>query len=513
MLDETNIPALIDDMGSRARAAARVLATTTSEKKYAALISAAHRIEEREQAILDANAEDLAFAEAKGLSSSMVDRLTLDPRRIRAMAQGLREVAEQKDPVGRVLAEWTVPSGLHIQRVATPLGVIGVIYESRPNVTADAGALCLQSGNAVILRAAARVSILPLPSTNASSGASARQARLPEDAIQLVPTRDRAAVSAMLGAVRHIDVIVPRGGKGLVGLVQSEARVPVFAHLEGICHVYADKDADLEKARRVVLNAKARRTGVCGAAECLLMDWRFYTQHGPVLIEDLLRAGVEVRTEGELLKVPGTVKAAPDDFGREFLDKIIAAKLVDGVDEAIAHIQRYGSGHTEAILTENDATAARFFAELDSAILLRNASTQFADGGEFGMGAEIGIATASSTPGARWERSSSRPSSTSWRATGPCDPRGRASGPQNRATMRSGPSLSARARPRSASASGRSANCTSAACAGARACGLWSAAQAASSNRRRGPSATTSQASPARETTTCPPSGRADSMH
>jgi glutamate-5-semialdehyde dehydrogenase len=392
MLDETNIPALMDDMGSRARAAARVLATTTSEKKYAALISAAHRIEEREQAILDANAEDLAFAEAKGLSPSMVDRLMLDPRRIRAMAQGLREVAEQKDPVGRVLAEWTVPSGLHIQRVATPLGVIGVIYESRPNVTADAGALCLQSGNAVILRGGSE-SLHSSTAIHECLQWGLGQARLPEDAIQLVPTRDRAAVSAMLGAVRHIDVIVPRGGKGLVGLVQSEARVPVFAHLEGICHVYADKDADLEKARRVVLNAKARRTGVCGAAECLLMDWRFYTQHGPVLIEDLLRAGVEVRTEGELLKVPGTVKAAPDDFGREFLDKIIAAKLVDGVDEAIAHIQRYGSGHTEAILTENDATADLFFHQLDSAILIRNASTQFADGGEFGMGAEIGIAT------------------------------------------------------------------------------------------------------------------------
>jgi glutamate-5-semialdehyde dehydrogenase len=220
-----------------------------------------------------------------------------------------------------------------------------------------------------------------------------RAAGLPVAAIQLVPTRDRAAVSAMLQAVEHIDVIVPRGGKGLVGLVQAEARVPVFAHLEGICHVYADRDADLDKARRVVLNAKTRRTGICGAAECLLIDWQFYNKHGAVLIEDLLKAGVEVRTEGELLKVPGTVQAAPDDFGREFLDMIIAARLVDGVDEAIAHIRRYGSSHTESILTENDATAGRFFQRLDSAILMRNASTQFADGGEFGMGAEIGIAT------------------------------------------------------------------------------------------------------------------------
>jgi glutamate-5-semialdehyde dehydrogenase len=220
-----------------------------------------------------------------------------------------------------------------------------------------------------------------------------KSANLPEAAIQFIPTRDRDMVTAMLQATEWIDVIVPRGGKGLVGLVQREARVPVFAHLEGICHVYADRDADLEKARRVVLNAKTRRTGVCGSAECLLIDWQFYTRHGAVLIEDLLKAGVEVRTEGELLKIPGTVKAAPEDFGREFLDMIIAAKLVDGVDEAIAHIRRYGSSHTESILTENDATAARFFERLDSAILMRNASTQFADGGEFGMGAEIGIAT------------------------------------------------------------------------------------------------------------------------
>jgi glutamate-5-semialdehyde dehydrogenase len=322
----------------------------------------------------------------------MLDRLTLDPRRIRSMADGLRQVAEQKDPVGRVLAEWTVPSGLHIQRVATPLGVIGVIYESRPNVTADAGALCLQSGNAVILRGGSE-SLQSSAAIHDCLRWGLGQARLPEDAIQLVPTRDRAMVSAMLGAVRHIDVIVPRGGKGLVGLVQSEARVPVFAHLEGVCHVYADRDADLDKTRRVVLNAKTRRTGICGAAECLLIDWRFYTQHGGVLIEDLLKAGVEVRTEGELLKIPGTTRATPDDFGREFLDLVIAAKLVDGVDQAIAHIRRYGSGHTEAILTENDATAERFFHQLDSAILMRNASTQFADGSEFGMGAEIGIAT------------------------------------------------------------------------------------------------------------------------
>jgi glutamate-5-semialdehyde dehydrogenase len=308
------------------------------------------------------------------------------------MAEGLRAVAEQKDPVGQVMAAWDMPSGLHIERVRTPLGVVGVIYESRPNVTADAGALCLKAGNAVILRGGSE-SFHSSEAIHDCLKDGLRSANLPEDAIQLVPTRDRAAVQAMLTDVRHIDVIVPRGGKGLVGLVQAEARVPVFAHLEGICHVYADRDADLEKARAVVLNAKTRRTGICGAAECLLIDWRFYTQHGGVLIEDLLKAGVEVRAEGELLKIPGTVKAAPEDFGREFLDMIIAARLVDGVDEAIAHIRKYGSQHTESILTENDATAARFFERLDSAILMRNASTQFADGGEFGMGAEIGIAT------------------------------------------------------------------------------------------------------------------------
>lgn len=383
---------LIGEMGRAARGAAVELAYASSERKYAALVSAAHFVWEGRQAILDANYEDLGLAEEKGLSAAMLDRLMLDERRIHAIVDGLRTVAEARDPVGRVLAAWDMPSGLHIQRVATPLGVIGVIFESRPNVAADAGALCLKAGNAVILRGGSE-SFHSTTAIHDCMVRGLREARLPEAAIQLVPTRDRQAVTDMLRATEFIDVIVPRGGKGLVGLVQAEARVPVFAHLEGICHVYADRDADLEKARRVVLNAKTRRTGVCGAAECLLIDWHFYTKHGAVLVEDLLRAGVEVRTEGELLKVPGTVQAAPDDFGREFLDKIIAVKLVDGVDEGIAHIRRYGSSHTEAILTENDETAAKFFQRLDSAILMRNASTQFADGGEFGMGAEIGIAT------------------------------------------------------------------------------------------------------------------------
>ncbi|MGB8812660.1 MAG: glutamate-5-semialdehyde dehydrogenase [Paracoccaceae bacterium] len=387
-----DVAVLMQGIGARARAAAAELAFASQERKYAALVGAAHEVWARRQEILDANCEDLVYGEEKGLSPAMMDRLTLDEGRVRGIVDGLRAVAEQRDPVGEVIAEWDMASGLNIRRVRTPLGVIGVIYESRPNVTADAGALCLKSGNAVILRGGSE-SFHSSTAIHACMVTGLKQAGLPVDAIQLVPTRDREAVTAMLRAVEHIDVIIPRGGKGLVGLVQREARVPVFAHLEGICHVYADRDADLEKARAVVLNAKTRRTGICGAAECLLIDWQFYTKHGAVLIEDLIKAGVEVRTEGELLKVPGTVRAAPEDFGREFLDMIIAAKLVDGVDEAIAHIRRYGSQHTEAILTQNDATAERFFTRLDSAILLRNASTQFADGGEFGMGAEIGIAT------------------------------------------------------------------------------------------------------------------------
>ena len=386
------VTGLMTKIGLAARGAAAELAYASSERKYAALIGAAHWVWEERQAVLDGNHQDMAEGEAKGLSFAMRDRLLLTEGRIAGIVDGLRAVAEQADPVGRVLAEWDRPNGLHIQRVATPLGVVGVIYESRPNVTADAGALCLKAGNAVILRGGSE----SFQSSTALHGCmmrGLREAGLPEAAIQMVPTRDRAMVQAMLRAVEYIDVIVPRGGKGLVGLVQAEARVPVFAHLEGICHVYADRDADLEKARRVVLNAKTRRTGVCGAAECLLIDRGFYTRHGAVLIDDLIAAGVAVRTEGALLRVPGTVQAAPEDFGREFLDMIIAVKLVDGVDEAIAHIRRYGSNHTECILTENDATATRFMQRLDSAILMRNASTQFADGGEFGMGAEIGIAT------------------------------------------------------------------------------------------------------------------------
>ncbi|MDF2143115.1 glutamate-5-semialdehyde dehydrogenase [Paenirhodobacter sp. CAU 1674] len=392
MKDQIDAKTLIETMGAAARAAAAELAFAPAAAKEAALMAAADAVWARRVEIMAANGEDMAYGTNKGLSPAMLDRLALDEGRIKAICDGLRAVAAQADPVGQIIAEWDRPTGLHIQRVRTPLGVIGVIYESRPNVTADAGALCLKAGNAVILRGGSE-SFHSSRAIHACMVDGLRAAGLPEAAIQLVPTRDRAAVAEMLRAVAFIDVIVPRGGKGLVGLVQAEARVPVFAHLEGICHVYADGAADLDKARAVVLNAKTRRTGICGAMECLLIDRAFYDRHGAVLVEDLVKAGVEVRTEGDLLAVPGTVQAQPDDFGREFLDMICAAKIVDGVDGAIAHIRTYGSQHTESILTEDDAAAARFFQRLDSAILMRNASTQFADGGEFGMGAEIGIAT------------------------------------------------------------------------------------------------------------------------
>ncbi|MEM9013222.1 MAG: glutamate-5-semialdehyde dehydrogenase [Pseudomonadota bacterium] len=388
----TTLAAEMTAMGEAARGAAAELAFATAERKYAALISAAEALWQDRAAVLEANVEDMAFAEAKGLSRAMLDRLRLDESRIHGIVDALRAVAEQPDPVGEVIAEWNVVSGLHIRRVRTPIGVVGVIFESRPNVTADAGALCLKSGNAAILRGGSE-SFHSSAAIHRAMLAGLRAANLPEAAIQLVPTRDREAVTAMLKMSEHIDVVVPRGGKGLVGLVQREARVPVFAHLEGICHVFVEKAAEPEMARAIALNAKTRRTGICGAAECLLIDWRFYTEHGAPMIEDLIAAGVEVRAAGELAKIPGTVRAQEEDFGHEFLDMVIAAKLVDGVDEAIAHIRTYGSAHTDCIVTADDAAAERFFSRLDSAILMRNASTQFADGGEFGMGAEIGIAT------------------------------------------------------------------------------------------------------------------------
>jgi glutamate-5-semialdehyde dehydrogenase len=392
MKDAEDFAGLMARIGQAAREAAAELAFAPSRSKRAALEAAADAVWARRAEIVAANAEDLSYGAAKGLSPAMMDRLKLDEARIGSIVKGLRDVAAQGDPVGQVMADWTRPNGLRIRRVRTPLGVVGVIYESRPNVTADAGALCLKAGNAVILRGGSE-SFHSSRAIHACLLDGLRAAGLPEASIQLIPTRDRAMVAEMLRAVAHIDVIVPRGGKGLVGLVQAEARVPVFAHLEGICHVYVDAAADPGKARRVVLNAKTRRTGICGAAECLLIHRDLVDGLGATIVTDLIAAGVEVRGDAGLQHLPGVVAAAEDDFGREFLDNIIAAKVVEDVDGAIAHIRRYGSSHTEAILTEEDAVAERFFQRLDSAILMRNASTQFADGGEFGMGAEIGIAT------------------------------------------------------------------------------------------------------------------------
>ena len=383
---------MMQEIGTRARDAAMHLAVATPASKQVALEAAADAVWQQRDVIIAANREDLEFGAAKGISPAMMDRLMLDEARVQGIVDGLRAVAKQDDPVGQIITEWTQPSGLHIKQVRTPIGVIGVIYESRPNVTADAGALCLKSGNAVILRGGSE-SFHSSQAIHACLIEGLRSAGLPEGAIQLIPTRDRFAVKDMLQATDFIDVIVPRGGKGLVSLVQSEARVPVFAHLEGICHVYVDADADLEKARRVIVNAKTRRTGICGAAECLLLDQAFVAKHGHVLLQDLIDAGVEVRGAGALAESAGVKPATPDDFGHEFLDMIIAAKTVQGVDGAIAHIREFGSNHTDAIITENDDVADQFFHQLDSAILMRNASTQFADGGEFGMGAEIGIAT------------------------------------------------------------------------------------------------------------------------
>lgn len=392
MTQMTDIAAQMDEIGREARAASAELAFAPAQAKAQALKAAADAVIARSDEIIAANALDLDYGRDKGLSPAMKDRLLLDAPRIQAIAAGLRAVAAQDDPVGRLLAAWDRPNGLHIRRVATPLGVVGVIYESRPNVTADAGALCLKAGNAVILRGGSE-SFHSSAAIHACLVEGLRAAGLPEAAIQLVPTRDRAAVSAMLGMTEWIDVIVPRGGKGLVGLVQREARVPVFAHLEGIVHIYVDAQADPELARRVVVNAKTRRTGICGAAECLLIHRDIAATLGVDLVRDLLAAGVEVRADTELQGIPGTVPAMAEDWGREYLDSIIAARVVDDIDAAITHIRRYGSNHTDCILTGDDAAVARFFERLDSAILMHNSSTQFADGGEFGMGAEIGIAT------------------------------------------------------------------------------------------------------------------------
>lgn len=386
--------ALMADIGRRARAAARPLAVATAERKHAALIAMAQAILRRERDILDANAIDIRNGGESGLSAALMDRLNLDPARIRTMAAGIREIAELRDPVGDVIAEWDRPNGLHIERVRTPLGVVGVIYESRPNVTADAGALCLKAGNPVILRGGS-------DSLNSSAAIHAclveglKAAKLPEDAIQLVPTADRAAVGEMLrGLGGALDVIIPRGGRSLVERVQNEARVPVFAHLEGICHLYIDRSAKLDMAVRIAVNAKMRRTGVCGAAETLLVDRAVASTHLVPILDALRAAGCEIHADAEVLKVFADAKPTSDaDWVTEYLDAIIAVKLVDGVVGAIEHIETFSSHHTEAIIAEDANAVERFFSEIDSAILLHNASTQFADGGEFGMGAEIGIAT------------------------------------------------------------------------------------------------------------------------
>ncbi|MEJ0027012.1 MAG: glutamate-5-semialdehyde dehydrogenase [Rhizomicrobium sp.] len=379
-------------IGTAARAAAKAMREASTETKNDALLAAAEEIRAQTVNILEANLRDLEAAQ--GLSPALRDRLTLTADRIAAMAKGVEDVAALPDPVGRALARWTVPSGLDIARVATPIGVIGMIYESRPNVTADAGALCLKSGNVCILRGGSD-SVHSSTAIHAAMVEGLRAAGLPEAAITRVPTTDRAAVGMMLeGLGGAIDLIIPRGGKGLTGRVMAEARVPVLAHLEGVCHVYIHAAADPAKARAIAVNAKMRRTSVCGAAETLLIDRAILATLGVAVLNDLASAGCEIRGDAAVRAAFPDAKAANDeDWSMEYLDAVIAAKVVDGVEAAIAHIDRYGSHHTESIVTEDSAAAERFLSALDSAIVLWNASTQFADGAEFGMGAEIGIGT------------------------------------------------------------------------------------------------------------------------
>ena len=393
-IERSSIDAAMADIGRRAKAAARTLALSPAVQRDAALSAMAQSIRASEAGILSANAEDVAEAKASGANAAFLDRLTIAPKGVAAMAAGVEVVRDLADPVGAITESWTRPNGMTIERVRVPLGVVGVIYESRPNVTADAAVLCLKAGNAVILRGGSE-SFRSARAIHAALVEGLRAADLPDDAISLVPTRDRAAVGLMLaGLDGNIDVIVPRGGKGLVGRVQAEARVPVFAHLEGVVHVYVDKAADLEMAKTIVLNAKMRRTGVCGAAETLLVDRAAAKTHLKPLVAMLLDAGCEVRGDADVQRADGRAKAATEeDWPAEYLDSIIAARVVDGVDAAIAHIERYGSHHTDAIVTADRQAADKFLSEVDSAIVLHNASTQFADGGEFGFGAEIGIAT------------------------------------------------------------------------------------------------------------------------
>ncbi|WP_374764124.1 glutamate-5-semialdehyde dehydrogenase [Yunchengibacter salinarum] len=389
---QSDTTGLIADLGHRARAATGHLAQASRADKDQALKAAATRLRTDRDAILAANEKDVAAAGERGLSSAMVDRLRLDDERLESMALGLEAIADLPDPVGREMARWDRPNGLDIARVAVPLGVIGVIYESRPNVTADAGALCLKAGNAVILRGGSEA-VHSNHAIHACLKAGLKDAGLPEDAIQIVPTQDRAAVGAMLAATGLIDIIVPRGGRGLVARVENESRVPVFAHLEGICHVYIHEKADPAKARDIAFNAKMRRTGICGAMETLLID-RAMLPHAMDILRPLMDAGCEIRGDGEINPLDPAIKAADSaDWDTEYLDAILSVAVVDNVDQAIAHIARHSSGHTESIVTEDRDAAETFLGRVDSAIVMTNASTQFADGGEFGMGAEIGIAT------------------------------------------------------------------------------------------------------------------------
>jgi len=392
-VSEPDLPSVMAEMGRRAREAATTLSLVSAEAKVAALNNAAAAVRARAAEILAANAHDLAEAESHGVSVALRDRLALDPKRVEAIAAGLEAIAALPDPVGRVLAEWTRPNGLAIQRVAVPLGVVGIIYESRPNVTADAGGLALKSGNAAILRGGSE-SFHSSRALVAALGEGLCSAGLPEAAIQLVPTRDRAAVGLMLGMDEHIDIIVPRGGRSLIERVQRESRIPVIAHLEGICHTYVDGAADPGKARAIVLNAKMRRVSICGATETLLVDRQLAADRLPAILADLREAGCELRGDPETQAIDPTVlPATEEDWRTEYLDAVLSVRVVDGVAGAIAHINHYGSHHTDAIVTEDRSTAERFLQEVDSAIVLVNASTQFADGGEFGMGAEIGIST------------------------------------------------------------------------------------------------------------------------
>jgi glutamate-5-semialdehyde dehydrogenase len=390
---QTELASVMAEIGRQARKAAAGLALATSGSKTAALHHAAEAVRARAVEILAANARDLAEADRQAVSAALRDRLALDKGRIEAIAAGLEAIAALPDPIGRVQAQWTRPNGLTIERIAVPLGVVGIIYESRPNVTADAGSLALKSGNAAILRGGSE-SFHSSQALVAALVDGLRFAGLPETAVQLVPTRDRAAVGLMLGMSEHIDIIVPRGGRSLIERVQKESRIPVIAHLEGLCHTYVDGAADPEMARAIVRNAKMRRVSICGATETLLIDRRAAAAQLPAILADLHEAGCELRGDGAARAIdPAVLPATEEDWRTEYLDAILSVRVVDGVAGAIAHINHYGSHHTDAIVTEDGDAADRFLREVDSAIVLVNASTQFADGGEFGMGAEIGIST------------------------------------------------------------------------------------------------------------------------